>query len=54
MNTVKNKPFLLLLVLLFQVFTIKAQNKFTRLHGTYNGSAKTEIIKRTEVLQPQK
>ncbi len=46
MNTVKNKPFLLLLVVLFQVFTIKAQNNFTRLHGTYNGSAKTEIIKK--------
>ena len=45
MNTVNNKSILLLLALLFQVFTVKAQDKFTRLHGTYNGTASTELIK---------
>ncbi|MGP1492576.1 MAG: hypothetical protein ACTTJJ_04110 [Prevotella fusca] len=45
MNTANYKPILLLLTLLFQVFTAKAQDNFVRLHGTYKGTASTELIK---------
>ncbi len=43
MNIANNKSILLLLALLFQVFTANAQNSSDRLHGTYNGSATVEM-----------